>query len=109
MVNKVILIGNLGNDPECKYSQNGTAITSFSIATSEKYKDEIQTEWHKIITFGKLAEICNKYLSKGSKVYIEGKIQTRKWEDKNGSDHYTTEILANTMKMLGDKKDDTPF
>ena len=105
MVNKVILIGNLGADPEVRYSQNGTAIASFRIATTETWKKqdgskEEQTEWHRIVAFGRLAEICGEYLAKGSKVYIEGRIQTRKWQDKEGQDRYTTEIVAREMKML---------
>ena len=110
-VNKVILIGNLGKDPEMKYMPNGKAVANFSIATSESWKDKSsgdkkeKTEWHNIVTFDKLAEICGQYLKKGSTVYIEGKLQTRKWQDKNGVDRYTTEILANEMKMMGGKKE----
>lgn len=110
-VNKAILIGNLGKDPEMKYMPNGKAVANFSIATSESWKDKScgdkkeKTEWHNIVTFDKLAEICGQYLKKGSTVYIEGKLQTRKWQDKNGVDRYTTEILANEMKMLGGKKE----
>ena len=104
MVNKVILIGNLGADPEVRYTQNGTAVANFRIATTETWKKEgekeEQTEWHRIVTFARLAEICGEYLSKGSKVYIEGRIQTRKWEDKDGNPRYTTEIVAREMKML---------
>jgi len=104
MVNKVILIGNLGADPEVRYAQNGTAIANFRLATTETWKKEgekeEQTEWHRIVTFGRLAEICGEYLSKGSKVYIEGRIQTRKWEDRDGNPRYTTEIVAREMKML---------
>ena len=104
MVNKVILIGNLGADPEVRYAQNGTAVANFRIATTETWKKEggkeEQTEWHRIVTFGRLAEICGEYLSKGSKVYIEGRIQTRKWEDRDGNTRYTTEIVAREMKML---------
>ena len=105
MVNKVILIGNLGADPEVRYSQSGTAIASFRIATTEVWKKqdgskEEQTEWHRIVAFGRLAEICGEYLAKGSKVYIEGRLQTRKWQDKDGQDRYTTEIVAREMKML---------
>lgn len=108
MINKAILIGNLGRDPEVRYTQNGTAVANFSIATSEKWKDkntgEMQerTEWHRIVTFGKLAEICGEYLSKGRQVYIEGRLQTRSWEQE-GVTRYTTEIVANDMKMLGPK------
>lgn len=105
MINKVILIGNLGADPEVRYSQTGTAVASFSVATTETWKKqdgskEEQTEWHRIVAFGRLGEICGEYLSKGSKVYIEGRIQTRKWEDKDGNTRYTTEIVAREMKML---------
>lgn len=105
MINKVILIGNLGKDPEVRYSQTGTSIASFSIATTETWKKqdgskEEQTEWHKIVAFGRLGEICGEYLSKGSKVYLEGRLQTRKWEDKDGNTRYTTEIVAREMKML---------
>ena len=108
MINKAILIGNLGRDPEVRYTQNGTAVANFSIATSEKWKDkntgEMQerTEWHRIVTFGRLAEICGEYLSKGRQVYIEGRLQTRSWEQE-GVTRYTTEIIANDMKMLGPK------
>jgi single-strand DNA-binding protein len=104
MVNKAILIGNLGADPEVRYTQSGTAVANFRIATTETWKKdgekEEQTEWHRIVTFARLAEICGEYLSKGSKVYIEGRIQTRKWEDKDGNPRYTTEIVAREMKML---------
>jgi single-strand DNA-binding protein len=105
MINKVILIGNLGKDPEQRFSQAGVAVTSFSIATTETWNNaegvkEEQTEWHRIVTFKRLAEICGEYLSKGSKVYIEGKLQTRKWQDRDGNDRYTTEIVAREMKML---------
>ncbi|HKJ88451.1 MAG TPA: single-stranded DNA-binding protein [Gammaproteobacteria bacterium] len=105
-VNKAILIGNLGADPEVRYTASGTAVANFRIATSENYttKDgtrETRTEWHRIVTFGKLAEICGEYLSKGRQVYIEGRIQTRGWEDREGSKRYTTEVVANQMQMLG--------
>ena len=104
MVNKVILIGNLGADPEVRYAQNGRAVANFRLATTETWKregeKEEQTEWHRVVTFGRLAEICGEYLSKGSKVYIEGRIQTRKWEDRDGNARYTTEIVAREMKML---------
>ena len=104
MVNKVILIGNLGADPEVRYAQNGTAVANFRVATTETWKKEgekeEQTEWHRVVTFGRLAEICGEYLSKGSKVYIEGRIQTRKWEDRDGNTRYTTEVVAREMKML---------
>lgn len=105
MINKVILIGNLGKDPEVRYSQTGSAIASFNVATTETWKKqdgskEEQTEWHRVVAFARLAEICGEYLSKGSKVYIEGRLQTRKWEDKDGITRYTTEIVAREMKML---------
>ena len=105
MLNKVILIGNLGADPEVRYTQSGTAVANFSLATTEKWKGQDgqmqeQTEWHKIVAFSRLGEICGEYLSKGSKVYIEGRIQTRSWEDKDGNKRYTTEIVAREMKML---------
>lgn len=105
MINKAILIGNLGADPEVRYTQNGTAVANFRIATTEVWKKEggnreELTEWHRIVAFGRLGEICGEYLSKGSKVYIEGRIQTRKWEDRDGNTRYTTEIVAREMKML---------
>lgn len=111
-VNKAIIVGNLGDDPEIRYSTNGDAIANLSVATSESWKDkngekQERTEWHRISAFGKLAEIIGEYLSKGSKVYIEGKIQTRKWQDKDGVDRYTTEIIAKEMVMLGGTKDKT--
>lgn len=105
-VNKVILVGNLGQDPEVRYSPNGGAIANISVATSESWKDKNtgeqvdKTEWHRVVFFRRLAEIAGEYLKKGSKVYIEGKLQTRKWQDKNGQDRYTTEIVANEMQML---------
>lgn len=106
-INKVILVGRLGKDPETKYMPSGDAVTSFSIATSENWRDKQsgekkeKTEWHNIVAFRRLGEICGEYLRKGSQVYIEGKLQTRKWQDKNGNDRYTTEIVANEMQMLG--------
>ena len=105
MVNKVILVGNLGKDPEVRYSQAGAAIASFSVATTETWKKqdgskEELTEWHRIVAFGRLAEICGEYLQKGSKVFIEGRLQTRSWDDKDGQKKYTTEIVAREMKML---------
>ena len=105
-INKVIIVGNLGNDPEVRYSQAGAAITNISVATSEVWKDkqtgqpQERTEWHRIVFFNKLAEIAGEYLRKGSKVYIEGQIRTRKWQDKEGQDRYTTEIVSNEMQML---------
>jgi single-strand DNA-binding protein len=104
-VNKVILVGNLGADPEIRYAPSGTAVANFRLATSETWvkggQKETKTEWHRIVAFGKLAEICGEYLSKGKQVYIEGKIQTRSWDDKDGTKKYMTEIVANTMQMLG--------
>lgn len=105
-VNKVILIGNLGADPETRYSGAGMAITTISVATSESWKDkntgqqQEKTEWHRVVFFRRLAEIAGEYLKKGSKVYIEGKLQTRKWQDQSGQDRYTTEIVAGEMQML---------
>lgn len=110
-VNKVILIGNLGKDPEMRYSASGDAICNFSIATTESWKDKQSgekkeaTEWHRISFFGKLAEICGQYLKKGSQVYIEGSLRTRKWNDKDGQEKYSTEIRGDEMKMLGGKQD----
>ena len=106
-VNKVILVGNLGKDPDTRYMPSGSAVTNFSIATSESWKDKQtgeqkdRTEWHNISMFGKLAEIAAEYLRKGSQVYIEGKLRTRKWQDKSGNDRYTTEVIADEMQMLG--------
>ncbi len=110
MLNKATLIGRLGKDPDVKYTPDGTMVTTFSIATTEQWKDKNgekvqKTEWHKIVAWKKLAEICGNYLKKGSLVFIEGRIQTRSWEDKDGIKHYTTEIVAADMKML-DKKED---
>lgn len=105
-INKAILIGNLGADPETKYAPSGSAVTRLSVATSEQWKDrntgeqQEKTEWHKVVMFNKLAEIAAEYLRKGSKVYIEGRIQTRKWQGQDGVDRYTTEIVANEMQML---------
>jgi single-strand DNA-binding protein len=108
-VNKVIIIGNLGRDPETRYMPDGGAITNISVATTDKWKDksgEMQekTEWHRVAFFGKLAEIAGEYLKKGSQVYVEGRLQTRKWQDKDGQDKYTTEIVANVMQMLGSRQ-----
>ena len=107
-INKVIIIGNLGRDPETRYMPDGGAITNISVATTDKWKDkngEMQekTEWHRVAFFGKLAEIAGEYLKKGSQVYVEGRLQTRKWQDKDGQDKYTTEIVANQMQMLGSR------
>src|SRR5690349_5910797 len=108
-VNKVILIGNLGQDPETKSLPSGGAVTNVSVATTEGWKDKQTgekkevTEWHKVVFFDRLAEIAGQYLKKGSKVYIEGSLRTRKWQDKNGNDRYTTEVRANDMQMLDGK------
>jgi single-strand DNA-binding protein len=108
MINKVILVGNLGADPEVRYTPSGTKVTSFRVATSDRRKDkdgnwQDHTEWHPIVTFGKLADICGEYLAKGKQVYIEGRLQTRSWEDRDGQKRYRTEIIAQDMKMLGTK------
>lgn len=106
-VNKAILVGHLGRDPEIRYSASGAAIANVSLATSESWKDkqsgenQERTEWHRVVFFGRLAEIVGEYLKKGSQVYVEGRIQTRKWQDKDGNDRYTTEIVASDMQMLG--------
>ncbi len=105
MINKVILIGSLGADPEVKFTQSGTAVANFNIATFERYTDkdgnkQESTEWHRIVVWKRLAEICGEYLNKGSKVYIEGKLQTRKWQDRDGNDRYTTEIKAWDVQFL---------
>ncbi len=107
-VNKVILLGNLGKDPEVRYMTSGEAITTITLATSENWKDKSgekqeKTEWHRVVFFGKLAEIAGEYLKKGRQVYVEGKLQTRKWQDKEGQDRYTTEIVAKEMTLLGGK------
>ena len=128
-VNKVILVGNLGKDPEVRYLDNGVAVANFSLATTENYKNKegervSQTEWHNIVLWRGLAEVAEKWLKKGSSVYVEGKIRTRKWEDKEGNTRYSTEVLGDNMTMLGGKptsespaesvpysgkKDDLPF
>lgn len=106
-VNRVILVGNLGRDPEVRYSPEGAAITNFSIATTDTWKDKATgekkeaTEWHRIVFFGKTAEIAGQYLKKGSSVYVEGSLRTRKWTDKEGQERYTTEIVGDRMQMLG--------
>ena len=110
-INKVILVGNLGRDPEIKYTASGSAIANVTVATSESWNDKQtgekveKTEWHRVVAFQRLAEIMGEYLKKGSQVYIEGKLQTRKWQDQNGQDRYTTEIVANEMQMLGSRAD----
>ena len=108
-VNKVILLGNLGKDPEVRYLDNGVAVANFSLATTENYKNKqgervSQTEWHNIVLWRGLAEVAEKYLKKGASIYVEGKIKTRKWEDKDGNTRYNTEILADNMTMLGGKQ-----
>ena len=107
MINKAILIGNLGADPEVRYTQSGSAVANFNLATTETWtkdgKKEEKTDWHRVVAFARLGEICGEYLSKGSRVYIEGRIQTRQWDDKDGNKRYTTEIVAREMKMLSPK------
>jgi single-strand DNA-binding protein len=105
-VNKAILIGNLGKDPEIRYTQSGMAIANFTLATTDRFKNrdgewEDRTEWHRVVFFGRTAEVCGEYLHKGKQVYVEGRIQTRKWEDKSGQERYTTEIVGDKMQMLG--------
>ena len=119
-VNKVILVGNLGNDPETRYMPSGGAVTNISVATSEVWKDkqtgqpQERTEWHRVVFFNKLAEIAGEYLRKGSKVYVEGALRTRKWQDQSGQDRYSTEVVASEMQMLdsrggsGDQQRQTP-
>jgi single-strand DNA-binding protein len=109
-VNKVIIIGNLGRDPEVRYTPDGASITNVTIATTDTWKDKATgekkeaTEWHRVVFFGKLAEIAGQYLKKGRQVYVEGALRTRKWTDKEGQERYTTEIVANEMKMLGSRE-----
>ena len=106
-INKVIIVGNLGNDPDTKYMPSGGAVTNLSVATNESWKDKQtgeqkeRTEWHRVAMFGRLAEIAAEYLRKGSQVYVEGRLRTRKWQDQQGNDRYTTEIIADEMQMLG--------
>jgi single-strand DNA-binding protein len=108
-INKVIIVGHLGQDPEVKYMPSGSAVANVSIATTESWKDKStgekqdRTEWHRVVFYARLAEIVGEYLRKGSQVYVEGRLQTRKWQDKSGQDRYTTEIIANEMQMLGGK------
>ncbi|MCK5687770.1 single-stranded DNA-binding protein, partial [Myxococcota bacterium] len=109
-VNKAILIGNLGSDPEIRYTPSGAAVANFSLATTDKWNDkqgqsQERTEWHKIVVWGKLAELCGEYLSKGRQVYIEGSIQTRQWDDRDGNKRYTTEIKAREITFLGSRTD----
>lgn len=109
-VNKVILVGNLGRDPETRYSPDGAAITNVTLATSDRWKDKASgemkeaTEWHRVVFFGRLAEIAGEYLKKGRSVYVEGRLRTRKWTDKDGHERYTTEIVADNMQMLGSRE-----
>ena len=109
-VNKCILVGHLGKDPEVRYSPNGGAVANITLATSESWKDKTsgekqeRTEWHRVVFFGRLAEIAGEYLKKGAQIYVEGRLQTRKWQDKEGKDRYTTEIVANEMQMLGSRE-----
>ncbi len=106
-VNKVILVGNLGRDPEVRYTAQGSAVANVTLATSETWRDkqtgeqQEKTEWHRVVFFGRLAEIVGEYLGKGRQIYVEGRLQTRKWQDQSGQDRYTTEIVANEMQMLG--------
>ena len=105
-VNKVIILGRLGQDPELKYTPSGTAVCNFSLATSESWTDKSgskqeKTEWHRIVVWGKLAELCNQYLSKGRQAFVEGKLQTRSWDDKDGTKRYSTEVLAATVQFIG--------
>jgi single-strand DNA-binding protein len=112
-INKVILVGNLGADPETRYTASGSAITNISVATSESWKDkqtgenQERTEWHRVVFFNRLAEIAGEYLRKGSQVYVEGTLRTRKWQGQDGQDRYTTEVVANEMQMLGSRGGDT--
>ena len=114
-INKAILIGNLGKDPEVRYMPNGDAVANFTIATSESWKDkntgekQEKTEWHRCVAFRKTAEIISKYVTKGSKIYVEGKIQTRKWQGQDGQDKYTTEIVVRDLQMLGSKAEAKPM
>ena len=112
-LNRVELIGNLGRDPEIRYTPGGTAVASFSLATSEKVKTksgewEIRTEWHNIVLYARLAEVAGEYLSKGKNVYLDGKLKTRKWQDRDGKDRYTTEIIGDKILMLGSKHGSIP-
>jgi len=105
-VNKVLLIGRLGNNPEIRYTNTGTAVANFNLATSESWNDKTgqkqeRTEWHRVVVWGKLAELCEKYLAKGRQCFVEGRLQTRSWDDKDGNKRYTTEIVANTVQFLG--------
>ena len=116
-INRVILVGNLGQDPEIRYMPNGSAVANFSVATSESWKDKQtgeqkdRTEWHRVVVFGRLAEIAGEYIRKGTQVYLEGQLQTRKWQDQSGQDRYTTEVVINpiggTLQILGSRSDDS--
>ena len=111
MINRVTLVGRLGRDPEMRQTGTGNPVVNFSVATNESWKDkngeqQERTEWHKVIAWGRLAEICNEYLTKGKQVYIEGRLQTNEWEDKDGNKRYTTEVVANEMKMLGTRSEE---
>jgi len=110
-INKAVIVGTLGKDPEIRYAANGNAVVNISVATNESWKDrqtgeaQERTEWHRIVMFGKLGEIASQYLKKGSQAYFEGKIKTSKWQDDNGNDRYSTQIVANQMEMLGRRSD----
>ena len=112
-INKVILVGNLGADPETRYTANGQAVTNISLATTDSWRDkntgeqQERTEWHRVVFFSRLAEIAGEYLRKGRQVYVEGRLQTRKWQDQNGQDRWTTEVVANEMQMLGGRDEGT--
>jgi single-strand DNA-binding protein len=111
-MNKAMIIGNLGNDPELRYTQNQTPVATFSVASTERWKDfdgnkQEHTEWHRVVVWKGLAEVCNEHLSKGSKVFIEGKLRTRKWEDQDGNIRYSTEIIARDLEMLGGRQEET--
>lgn len=113
MVNKVILLGRLGQNPEIRRTQSGEAVGNFSLATSESWNDKSgnkqeRTEWHRVVVWGKLAEVCAEYLHKGSQAYVEGKLQTREWENKEGQRQFTTEIVAQTVRFVGDRRSDQP-
>ncbi len=113
-LNKVMLIGNLGNDPEIRHTNSGMAVATLSLATAESWKDRDsgetrdKTEWHRVVFFGRVAEVAEQYLKKGSQIYIEGRLQTRKWQDRDGNDRYTTEIVGNDMQMLGGGRKSDP-
>ena len=113
-VNKVILVGNLGRDPEVRYNPNGFSVANFSVATTNTWTDKQsgqrreETEWHRVVAFGPLTDVIEKYLKKGSPVYVEGRLKTRKWQDKNGKDQYTTEIVVEDLQLLGKKEEDDP-